>query len=73
MAVNVTQKDETLHMVMSEIQHRIGVFADQPYDERERGYVAALVGLHGWCKSRLGYSGCMPLEVANQSEKADVQ
>ncbi|WP_282941951.1 hypothetical protein [Bifidobacterium pullorum] len=70
MAVNVTQKDKTLNEVIDICEHLMGnpplhlpAFAD--------GWNGALRAVIRRCRKRLGYTGSMPLEVPNQSERAD--
>ena len=76
MAVNVTQKDRTLHQVIWWCEREAGLQADvyrgSYGEERVRADAAgdayARVAAH--CRSMLGYSGAMPSETPNQAEDA---
>lgn len=77
MAINVTQKDATLHEIIEYCENRMACcrqFA-YPTDSRESVYNAGCHSAYDdvlrHCRERLGYSGVMPLEVPNQSEGAD--
>lgn len=70
MAVNVTQKDKTLQAVLDHIvEEEQAALAGKYGKEFTQGRLAALVELRVWCEGRLGYSGDMPNEVPNQSER----
>lgn len=79
MATNVTQKDVTLHSLLAHLQ----MLADQ-YDASQHdaamhgsrdaamflaGQVVAITDIVTWARRHLGYTGSMPLEVPNQSER----
>jgi hypothetical protein len=73
MAVNVTQKDKTLHDTIDwcreqivRINEMIPTASDENFLVGER---FALQAVAAHCEELLGYSGSMPLEVPNQSEK----
>lgn len=73
MAVNVTQKDKTLHDTIDwckeqivRINEMIPPASDENFLVGERFALQAVI-TH--CEEQLGYSGSMPLEVPNQSEK----
>ena len=76
MAVNVTQKDRTLHQVIRWCEREAGLQADvyrgSYGEERVRADAAgdayARVAAH--CRGMLGYSGAMPSETPNQAEVA---
>ena len=73
MAVNVTQKDKTLHDTIdwckeqiARINEMIPTASDENFLVGERFALQAVIA---HCEEQLGYSGSMPLEVPNQSEK----
>lgn len=78
MATNVTQKDKTLQEVIEWCKHQRDMCkqreSSNQYSDRERIWING--SRRGYnrvikhCKSMLGYSGSMPLEVENQSEDA---
>lgn len=77
MAVNVTQKDETLKAVIAYCERERDDAAGLARGGREFDYRAwnsgkawALTAVITHCQHMLGYSGSMPLEVENQSEDA---
>ena len=80
MAINVTQKDETLHEIIAwaEQSRKIALHSAnrsrlEHADVRvswEEGRVSAFDDIVAHCKDMLVYSGSMPLEVENQSEDA---
>lgn len=74
MAVNVTQKDKTLHDTIDwckeqiiRINEMIPTASDENFLVGERFALQAVIA---HCEEQLGYSGSMPLEVPNQSEKS---
>ena len=70
MAVNVTQKDKTLQAVLDHIvEEEQDTLAGKYGNRFTQGRLAALVELRVWCEGQLGYSGDMPNEVPNQSER----
>lgn len=72
MAVNVTQKDRTLKQVRDLCERRKAMLMPDGLplvDGFDLGYVVALDEVICWCDDMSGYSGSMPLEVPNQSEK----
>ena len=72
MAVNITQKDETLHKVIRKVIDLRDDRADKPpykLTEVDRTYMRACDDIIGLCERMLGYSSPnMPTEVPNQSE-----
>ena len=70
MAVNVTQKDQTLNEIIDFCEEVKSVWC-RLEGAHARGYREALAEVIAHCRDRLGYSGVMPLEVPNQSEGAD--
>lgn len=75
MAVNVTQKDKTLQDTINwckeriaRINEKIPTASDEDFLVGERFALQAVIA---HCESQLGYSGSMPLEVPNQSEKGN--
>lgn len=75
MPTNVTQKDETLKQVIDWCQDVIhGLHWDCETGALPPDYVEdkidAYEGVIKHCKTMLGYTGAMPLEVENQSEDA---
>lgn len=78
MAVNVTQKDKTLYEVIEYCENQMAYHQQfaYPTDSRDSmfhaGWYRAYDDVLQHCRSRLGYSGSMPLEVPNQSEQAHV-
>ena len=85
MAVNVTQKDETLKQIIRVCKSaRLDLEKDlNPLTtciELNPEQISHLVGqdyayaeVIAACESMLGYSGSMPLEVENQSEDAKME
>lgn len=80
MAVNVTQKDETLKAVIAYCEHARDdadslARSGREFDYRawNSGKVWALTAVIAHCRSMLGYSGSMPLEVPNRSEDAGTE
>lgn len=72
MAVNVTQKDKTLAAIRERCEQRKAQLLPDGLplvDDFDLGYVVALDEVIEWCDDMSGYSGSMPLEVPNQSEK----
>ena len=69
MAVNLTQRDETLNAIIDFCEHFMGVWC-RVEGPHARGYREALADVISYCRDSLGYSGVMPLEVPNQSEQA---
>lgn len=70
MAVNVTQKDQTLTEIIDFCEDVKSVWCRKE-GAHARGYREALADVIAHCRDSLGYSGVMPLEVPNQSEGAD--
>lgn len=70
MAVNVTQKNQTLTKIIDFCEEVKSVWCRKE-GAHTRGYREALADVITHCRERLGYSGVMPLEVPNQSEGAD--
>lgn len=75
MAVNITQKDNALQMVIGAVR---GLRADRgsrpPYKltEADRAYMRACDDVIDVCERMLGYSSPnMPLEVPNRSEPSE--
>lgn len=79
MAVNVTQKDETLKAVIAYCEKQRDMECD--YIENvpwlddgilswDNGRIRAYEDIITYCGSLLGYTGSMPDEVPNQSEDA---
>lgn len=73
MAVNVTQKDKTLNGVIEWCEEHVARIDEKIPDASNEGFLAgerfALQAVTAHCEELLGYSGSMPLEVPNQSEK----
>ena len=69
MAVNLTQRDETLNAIIDFCEHFMGVWC-RVEGAHARGYREALADVIAHCRDNLGYTGHMPLEVPNQSEGA---
>lgn len=79
MAINVTQKDETLKDVIAYCEKRRDVersylenvaWLDDGILSWNHGKIKAYEDIITHCVSLLGYGGSMPLEVPNQSENA---
>ena len=70
MAVNVTQKDQTLTEIIDFCEEVKSVWCRKE-GAHARGYREALADVIAHCRDSLGYSGVMPLEVPNQSEGSD--
>lgn len=70
MAVNVTQKDQTLNEIIDFCEEVKNVRCRKE-GAHARGYREALADVIAHCRDSLGYSGVMPLEAPNQSEGAD--
>lgn len=80
MATNVTQKD----LVLTALTDHLDALADR-YDMECRqadpasrdarfhlsGQIVAIADVKDWARRHLGYTGSMPLEVPNQSEKEE--
>lgn len=75
MAVNITQKDETLHKVIRTVCDLRDAKARKPsykVTESDRAYMRACDDIIDMCEGMLGYSSPdMPLEVPNQSETSE--
>lgn len=73
MAVNVTQKDRTLNEVIDWCGRQVADIDSMTPDNIDHDFAMgqrhALNTVIAHCRSRLGYSGPMPLEVPNQSAK----
>lgn len=73
MAVNVTQKDKTLQEVIAWCEKHVARIDEKIPNASDEGFLAgerfALQAVAAHCEELLGYSGSMPLEVPNQSEK----
>ena len=69
MAVNVTQKDQTLNEIIDFCDDVMSVWCRKE-GAHARGYREALADVIAHCRDSLGYTGVMPLEVPNQSEGA---
>ena len=73
MAVNVTQKDKTLHDTIDWCKEQIARINEMIPTASEENFLVgerfALQAVIAHCEEQLGYSGSMPLEVPNQSEK----
>ena len=78
MAVNVTQNDAILREIIEYCENRMAYHRQfaYPTDSRDSmfhaGWYRAYDDVLQHCRSRLGYSGSMPLEVPNQSEQEHV-
>lgn len=74
MAVNITQKDETLRKVIHMVHDLRNSKANKPaykLVEADRAYMRACDDIIDLCERLLGYSNPnMPVEVPNQSETA---
>lgn len=79
MAINVTQKDETLKAVIAYCEKQRDVeraylenvaWLDDGILSWNHGKIKAYEDIITHCGSLLGYGGGMPLEVENQSEDA---
>lgn len=77
MAVNVTQKDRTLRGIIDYCEDERNCALERgecaPTMELQREDEAMARAFHevaDYCRSLLGYSGSMPLEVSNRSEDA---
>lgn len=79
MATNVTQKDKTLQEVIDWCGRELGsltwymrtaYWLDDDTKNWNSGKARAYEDVIKHCKTMLGYSGSMPLEVENQSEDA---
>ena len=68
MAVNVTQKDQTLNETIDFCKAVMKVWSCK---DGARGYSDALADVIAHCRGNLGYTGIMPLEVPNKSEGAE--
>ena len=83
MAINVTQKDETLNEIIDwALSWNVMLAYDAKIKEREGdasqaarygGMAEAYGNVLEHCKTMLGYSGSMPSEVENQSEDAGME
>lgn len=73
MAVNVTQKDKTLNDVIDWCDEQVARINEKIPNASDEGFLTgerfALQAVAAHCEELLGYSGSMPLEVPNQSEK----
>lgn len=73
MAVNVTQKDKTLNDVIEWCEKHVARIVEKIPNASDEGFLTgerfALQAVAAHCEELLGYSGSMPLEVPNQSEK----
>lgn len=73
MAVNVTQKDKTLNDVINWCEKHVARIDEKIPNASDEGFLTgerfALQAVIAHCEEQLGYSGSMPLEVPNQSEK----
>lgn len=70
MATNVTEKDKTLNEVITWCEHKWVDAINDSYYYPTRDYEAKTYReVIDHCLSMLGYSGDMPNEVPNQSEK----
>ena len=79
MAINVTQKDETLKAVIAYCEKKRDMeraylenvpWLDDGILSWNNGRIKAYEDIITYCGSLLGYGGSMPLEVPNQSEDA---
>lgn len=80
MAVNVSQKDQTLNEIIDRCEQlaaeglRLASALLRQHDMAAYGVVQGQVNAYentaDHCRSMLGYSGSMPSEVPNQSEDA---
>lgn len=79
MPTNVTQKDATLKQVIDYCRRELGsltwylrtaYWLDDATKNWNSGKARAYEDVIKHCKSMLGYSGSMPMEVENQSEDA---
>lgn len=70
MAVNVTQKDQTLNEIIDFCEDVMSVWCRKE-GAHARGYREALADVIAHCRDSLGYSGVMPLEVPNQSKRKE--
>jgi len=82
MAINVTQKDETLKAVIAYCEKQRDIerdylenvpWLDDGILSWNNGRIKAYEDIITYCGSLLGYTGSMQLEVENQSENADVR
>lgn len=62
MAVNVSQKDQTLNEIIYFCEEVMSVWC-RLEGARAQGYREALADVIAHCSDNLGYSGVMPLEV----------
>lgn len=73
MAVNITQKDKPLNDVIEWCMEQVSRIEKKIPNASDEGFLAgerfALQAVAAHCEELLGYSGSMPLEVPNQSEK----
>ena len=80
MAINVTQKDETLHEIIAwadqagKVAYEKSKLCSLEHDDEgltwHDGRATAYQEVIRYCESKLGYSGSMTDEVPNQSEDA---
>lgn len=71
MATNVTEKDKTLQAIIDYCDsqaEKLGAEKDADYYANFQR-ICAYYDVARYCEKRLGYSGNMPNEVPNQSEK----
>lgn len=82
MAINVTQKDETLKAVIAYCEKKRDMeraylenvpWLDDGILSWNHGKINAYENIITYCWGLLGYSGVMPLEVPNQSEDAETE
>lgn len=82
MAINVTQKDETLKAVIAYCGEKRDMeraylenvpWLDNGILSWNHGKIKAYEDIITYCGSLLGYSGSMPSEVPNQSEDAETE
>lgn len=69
MAVNLTQKDQTLNEIIDFCEDVMSVWC-RLEGAHARGFREALAEVIAHCRDSLGYSGVMPPEVPNQSRQA---
>lgn len=70
---NVSEKDKTLNDVIEWCREQVSRIEKKIPNASDEGFLAgerfALQAVAAHCEEMLGYSGSMPLEVPNQSEK----
>ena len=70
MAINVSQKDQTLNEIISFCEEAMSVWC-RLEGAHARGYREALTDVIAHCRDNLGYSGVMPLEVPREEPETE--